>query len=237
MGAAPVLTQGAAGGKLLTSQSLMGAVMTVEPAPRRRRKEARPGELLDAALTVFSEKGYAAARLDEVAARAGVSKGTIYLYFSGKEELFKAMVRAIVLPNLAGLTDLVDKHQGPASALLAEVLRRLGDLISTHKAGRIPKIVIAEAGTFPELARFWVAEVVERGRALITAILDRGVASGEFSPQGAEAALVVISPLLMLALWNTALGPAVGRSLDGAAVARQAAEIVLNGLRCREESP
>ncbi len=211
--------------------------MTAHTAPRRRRKEARPAELIDAALTVFSEKGYAAARLDDVAALAGVSKGTIYLYFSGKEELFKAMVREIVLPNLAGLTDLVDSHPGPASALLAEVLGRVGGLIATHKAGRIPKIVIAESGTFPELARFWVAEVVERGRALITAILDRGVASGEFSPQGAEAALVVISPMLMLALWNTALGPAVGRGLDGAAVVRQALDIVLNGLRRREEGP
>lgn len=205
------------------------------PIVRRRRKDARPAEILDAALEVFTAKGFAATRLDEVAARAGVSKGTLYLYFSSKEELFKAMVRQTVLPGVGALEDLVATHPGPAAALFTELLTRVAHLFGATKVGRIPKIVIAEAGTFPDLARFWVGEVVERGIGVLRRVLARGIATGEFTPVQSEAVLVLFAPMLLLALWNNALGPAVGRLLDPDLIGAEAARILLHGLKTRKD--
>ena len=92
-------------------------------AKRERRKEARPGELLAAALELFVEKGYAATRSEEVARRAGVSKGTLFLYFASKEELFKATVREHVLPSVAAAEGLARTEGVSASQLLEWLLR------------------------------------------------------------------------------------------------------------------
>lgn len=204
---------------------------------RARRKDARPGEIIEAALDVFIAKGFSATRLDEVAARAGVSKGTLYLYFPSKEELFKAMVRQTVLPSVGQFEAMVDAHQGTAAELFTELLSNAAQVFGASKVGRIPKIVIAEAGTFPDLARFWVSEVVERGLGLLRRVLARGVEAGEFTPVQSDAAMVVFAPILMLAMWNSALGPAVGRLLDPAQIAAEASRILLDGIRVRKEKP
>ena len=203
----------------------------------RRRKEARPQEILDAALEVFAAKGFAAARLDEVAARAGVSKGTLYLYFPSKAELFKAVVRQTVAPNIGGLESLVAEFPGSSAALFRALLLRAAERMATTTLGRLPRIIIAEATQFPDLAAFWATEVVDRAQALLRRVVERGVAAGEFSPVAAEATIVLISPILMLTLWNSSLGPATGRTLDPSLVAAEAARLLLDGLRVREESP
>lgn len=204
---------------------------------RRRRKDARPGEIIAAALEVFTARGFAATRLDEIAARAGVSKGTLYLYFPNKEELFKAMVRQTVLPNVGAFEALVDAHRGSAADLLAELLARAAQVFGASKVGRIPKIVVAEAGTFPDLARFWVEEVVERGLALMRRVLARGIEAGEFTPVQTDGVMVLFAPMLLLAMWNSALGPAVGRLLDPALIAGEASRLLLDGLKVRKEEP
>jgi len=212
----------------------LGAEPSAVPPRRRRRKEARPGEILDAALDVFSAKGFSAARPDEIAARAGISKGTLYLYFPSKEELFKAMVRQTVLPNVGEMERWAAEFDGSATEMFQGLLARIARLFSTHRVGRMPKIIISEATAFPELAQFWIGEVVERAFAVMRSILDRGVAAGEFTPVRAEAVIVLFSPMLMLALWNQSIGPAVGRPLDPEMIAAEAARFLLDGIRVRE---
>ncbi len=178
---------------------------TPEPRRWRRRKDERPQEIVAAALAVFAERGFAAARLDDVAARAGVSKGTLYLYFPSKEELFKAVVRAAILPNLERAERLVDGAPGATFALLDRILAMMGEVIATTQAAIIPKLVIAEAGNFPELAAFYHQEVVQRGLALLARLLERGVARGEFRPLPIDhAARLIVAPLLMCAMWRSA---------------------------------
>src|SRR6201993_4193863 len=128
----------------------------------RRRKDARPAEILTAALDCFAERGFAATRLDDVAQRAGVTKGTLYLYFDSKEELFKAVVAQALVPNLERGEALISEAAEPrsAAALLAEMIRGWAEL-ARSPAGAIPKIVVSEAGNFPDLARFYREQVVD----------------------------------------------------------------------------
>ena len=166
----------------------------------------------------------------------GVSKGTLYLYFSSKEELFKAVVRQTVLPNLGSLEALVASYQGTTADLFRDLLIRATEEISATKVGLLPKLIIAEAGAFPDVARFWVTEVVERGQGLLRRVVARGVASGEFTPVQSDAMIVLFAPVVLLTLWNAAIGPAVGRMLDPAIIASEAARILLDGLNVRKEA-
>ncbi|HYG91801.1 MAG TPA: TetR/AcrR family transcriptional regulator [Azospirillum sp.] len=185
-------------------------------SPRwRRRKEARPQEIVDAALDVFTERGFAATRLDDVAKRAGVSKGTLYLYFPNKEELFKAVVRSAIVPNLEMAEHLLSDFPGPSMAIIERLLERIGGRVMASKVGGIPKLMIAEAGNFPELARFYLDEVIGRGFRVLTAVLERGIARGEFRPVNVEHTVrLVMAPMLMIALWRSSFEPVEGRPLD-----------------------
>lgn len=191
-------------------------------APRwRRRKEARPQEIVDAALEVFSERGFAAARLDDVAARAGVSKGTLYLYFPNKEELFKAVVRAAIVPNIEMAERLLAENRDSSFAILEKLLVIMATRILRTKAGAIPKLIIAEAGNFPDLARFYYDEVIRRAFALLSAVLARGVESGEFRPLDIDSTVrLIVAPMLMSALWRSSFEALEGRPLDVPALLR-----------------
>ncbi|MGR0185646.1 TetR/AcrR family transcriptional regulator [Azospirillum aestuarii] len=188
----------------------------VPAAPRwRRRKEARPREIVDAALTVFGERGFAATRLEDVAARAGVSKGTLYLYFPNKEELFKAVVREAILPNLDMAERLLAGALGPSFAVLETLLTLFATRILKSRAGAIPKLVIAEAGNFPDLARFYHDEVIRRAFALLAAVLERGMARGEFRQVDVDSTVrLIVAPMLMSALWRSSFEALEDRPLD-----------------------
>lgn len=148
----------------------------------QRRPAARPEEILDAALAVFGESGFARAKIDDVAKLAGVSKGTVYLYFESKEALFREMVRAKIVASLAEAETQVRTHEGPARALLTDLVRRMYARIRCDQMMRISRIVQGELGHFPELARFYFDEVILRARRLIAQVLERGVAAGELRP-------------------------------------------------------
>ena len=200
------------------------------PTRWRRRKEARPEEILAAALESFAERGFAATRLEDVAARAGVSKGTLYLYFKSKEELFKAVVRATLLPNLERVEALAASFEGPSAPLLERLLLTIAGVVSS-RVGGIPKLVIAEAGNFPDLARFYLEEVVRRGLRLIGAILRRGIERGEFRAVDVDhAVFCVIAPLLIAALWKNSLEAHDDAPLDVPALARAHLDLLLRGL-------
>jgi AcrR family transcriptional regulator len=196
----------------------------------RRRKDARPEEILAAALASFAERGFAATRLDDVAARAGISKGTLYLYFKSKEELFEAVVRATLVPNLERLEALSATFEGPSVHLLERLLLTIAGVVDSQ-IGAIPKLVIAEAGNFPELARFYLDAVVRRGLRLIGAILRRGIGRGEFRPIDVDhAVFCVIAPMLIAALWKRSLEPHDAAPLDAQALARAHLDLLLRGL-------
>jgi AcrR family transcriptional regulator len=196
----------------------------------RRRKEARPDEILAAALASFAERGFAATRLEDVAARAGISKGTLYLYFKGKEELFEAVVRATLVPNLERLEALTATFEGQSARLLERLLLTIAGVVDS-RVGAIPKLVIAEAGNFPDLARFYLDEVVRRGLRLIGTILRRGIERGEFRPIDVDhTVFCVIAPMLIAALWKNSLEPHDDAPLDAQALARAHLELLLRGL-------
>lgn len=206
-----------------------GPVPSGDPPRWRRRKEARPQEIVAAAMDVFAERGFAAARLEEVAARAGVSKGTLYLYFPSKDELFKAVIRAAILPNLQQAEALVAAAGGPCLPVLERLLRMVARLIATTRMAVIPRLVIAEAGNFPELAAFYHREVIRRGFGVLAALLRRGIDSGEFRPVEVDPTVrLIVAPLLMSAVWRTSFDGVDGEPpLDVAALM----EIHIDNLR------
>jgi AcrR family transcriptional regulator len=197
----------------------MSAIPSAPPAsppaePRwQRRKEARPAEVLTAALEIFTERGFAGARLDDIAARAGVSKGTLYLYYTNKEELFKAVVRENILPAVAAAENLAATKDVAATRLLEWLMRGWFERLGDSKTSAIPKLIIAEAGNFPELARFYDSEVVARFRRAHRLILERGIATGEFRALPIEEALMIMAaPMMMMAMWRHAILPHLARA-------------------------
>lgn len=203
---------------------------TPRPARRARRKDARSGEIIEAALSLFSERGFAATKLEDVAAAAGIGKGTIYLYFPTKEALFRAVVRQAVVPNLKiaeTLTKDPDRSAGETLRALAELFLRLLDTDLTA----IPKLVIAESGNFPAIARFYADEVVRDGMTVIRRVLARGIARGEFRAVDLDSALPLFSaPMLLLVLWKHSLGRHTDLQLNPRNVVATHLDILLRGL-------
>ena len=185
-------------------------------APRwQRRADARPQELLDAALALFVERGFAATRLEEVAARAGVAKATLYRYYENKLELFKAVVRHSLI---AGFDEMAARRLGApegARAQLTQLLTAFVQRVASSPLSGIPKLVIAEAGNFPELARFYHDEVIRRGRTLIVSLLEQGAASGEFRPVDVDYVWrIVIAPHLLAIIWKHSFEACEPKPLD-----------------------
>jgi len=169
-----------------------------------RRKEERAPEILEAALASFAEKGFAGTRMDDIAKRAGITKGTIYLYFKSKEELFKALARQSIGERIAAITVQLEGADGPAAEQLRFVLTTLGHFASTSDRVVLPRVLLAEAGNFPELAEFWRKEIIDRGLGLFEMIIKRGIARGEFRKMvPGHAARLCVAPLLVLILWRT----------------------------------
>ncbi|MFG6490367.1 TetR/AcrR family transcriptional regulator [Roseateles sp. BYS78W] len=176
-------------------------------APRQRRKDARPQELLDAALALIVEKGFAATRSEEVAARAGVAKGTLYRYYPSKDELFKAMVRENLSMHIAESAAQAAQYQGPIAGLLQQMMQAWWAKVGHGNAGVVCKIMMIEARNFPELAKFYVDEVINPSKRLIGGLIERGIASGEFRAVPIEATVhLLIAPMLHMLLHEHSFG-------------------------------
>ena len=151
------------------------------PEPRfQRRKEDRPQEIAEAALAAFAEKGYAATRVDEVAKRAGVSKGLVYLYFKTKEEMFKAVVRSFVVPRVDALIEIVDRTDLSSEAFFRGPFLDFIKKIPGSPVSVVIRLMIAEGPNHPDLLQFYWDNVVSRGLGAISELLERGVQAGEF---------------------------------------------------------
>jgi TetR/AcrR family transcriptional regulator len=208
--------------------------------PRQRRKEARPQELLDAALELFVEKGFAATRSEEVAARAGVAKGTLYLYYPSKEDLLKAVVRENLSALIAEGATIAGSFEGTTQDLLVLLMQTWWERVGNTPASGIFKIILTEMGNFPDFARFYVQEVIEPGEALFTGVIERGIATGELRPVNVhETVHVLIFPMLMMCLHRHSLGACAGIKpmLDPQSFIQTHVDVVVRGLLARGDEP
>ncbi len=245
-----------------TPRSALGAPVRVRPSPspraaaaaasnfartaspetpvRRRRKEARPQELLDAALALFVEKGFAATRAEEVARRAGVSKGTLYLYYPSKSDLFKAVVRQTLSHLIAEGQQKVEQFQGPSSELIATLLAGWWERVGCTPAAGIHKVMLAEARNFPDLAQFYADEVFVPAERLFHSAVRRGIERGEFRALPLDATThALMAPMIFLALQQHSFGACSVRGTETPeplALLQTHLEIMLHGLEAPPRS-
>jgi AcrR family transcriptional regulator len=197
----------------------------------QRRAEDRPGEICEAALAVFAEKGFAAARLDQIARRAGVSKGTLYLYFKDKEDLFRAVVRDTVAPNVEAMREGLARSDLPFAEIAKMFLTRFAEVGTRLPVGAVAKMVIGESRNFPELAKVWHDQVASKALAMLSGLIEKAQAKGEVRPGDPRLhAFSLMGPMLMGVIYRETLQPVGGEPLDLAALARQHCETVLAGL-------
>jgi AcrR family transcriptional regulator len=209
--------------------------MPATPAPatsqRQRRKDARPLELLDAALELFVEKGFASTRAEEVAQRAGVSKGTLYLYYPSKEELFKAVIVRSLTSRIADTAQQVQAWDGAMAPLLESLLVQWWQQTYASPAAGVFKILVAEMRNFPEIAEYYVQQVIEPGSALIGSIIARGVASGEFRVVDVESTVhSLVLPMVMLCVHKHGLSACTQHQIDGERFIAEHVDLVVHGL-------
>jgi AcrR family transcriptional regulator len=208
------------------------AKKTSAPKRRRRRKEARPAELIEAGLQEFAEKGFAATRLEDVAARAGVVKGTIYLYFDNKEALFRAAIQSKIAPAIADVQGIVDTFPGDTESLLRLVFHTLYEKLVKGDVRVIMRIMISEGPRFPEILEYYHANTVCMGKRILTRILRRGIERGEFRADiPIEQPVVVVAPAITAAMWMMTFDRFDPLDVDAYAAAH--IDIILNGLLSR----
>jgi TetR/AcrR family transcriptional regulator len=199
---------------------------------RERRKESRPGELLVAALDLFVEKGFAATRMEEVAARAGVSKGTVFLYFPSKEDLFKAVVRENISGRFEEWNAEFLRYEGSSADMLHHCMTTWWHRIGSTQASGISKLMISEGGHFPDIVEFYQTEVVQPGHALIRQVLQRGIDRGEFCAVNLDFAVYgVVAAMMFLILSKHSAACLQGNvSLDPDAYIANQVAVMLHGL-------
>lgn len=201
-------------------------------APRARRKAQRPPELLAAALDLFVRKGFAATRIEDIAAKAGVSKGTLYLYYDSKEHLLGEVVARFLSTDFSPVADRIERHAGSAASLIADVLCPWWLEVQDKPAASLFKLIVAEAQNRPELASLWFRHVSEPIERIFAAALRKGVDSGEFRPVDVGATARLMSfPLLMLCLHRHSIGACVpGAGHEEGAFVRDHMALVLRDL-------
>lgn len=198
--------------------------------PKKRRKEQRPEEILNAALEEFIARGYAGTRLDDVARRAGISKGLVYVYFDTKEELFKAVIRTSLVTHVEMLRGEVASSQLSSEELLRGPVLGLMKQAISSRIRELIRLLIAEGPKHPDLTAFYYQEVVSRGMAIVQAIIDRGIARGEFrATQLREFPQLVIAPMLMMVVWKLLMER--HRPLDADKVLETHIELLLQFLK------
>ena len=218
-------------------QPKLATVNTDPHQKRERRKEARPGELLDAALALFVEKGFAATKAEEVAARAGVSKGTLFLYFESKEDLFKAVIRKNITHLFPTWNEAFTQFTGSSADMLRYAMTTWWENIGSTPASGIPKLVMSEAQNFPEIATFYHEEVILPGHALIRKILSRGIDSGEFRPLDVDHAVhTIVAPMIFLMMWKNSMGSCTANSqfLDPERFIQLQVDVLLHGIQSKD---
>ena len=208
-------------------------------APRwSRRKELRPGEILAAALEQFVEHGYAATKLEDVARRAGITKGAMYRYYDSKEALFKAMVRETIVPRLEEFERLASTSSESARDLLVAFARSWFEKVLTSPMAGLAKLMIAESANFPELARFYHDEVIARSGRILTSVVERGIERGEFRKlDPAYTVMILRAPLILRAIWKHSLLKCDDSVMDDDRYLETYLDMLRNGLLAEAKEP
>jgi AcrR family transcriptional regulator len=197
----------------------------------RRRRKDRPGELLDAALALFAERGFTATRAEEIAARAGVSKGTIYVYFPSKEDLLMALIARQLSSEIAAAAQRAAGHHGTSADRLRALLRDWCSLLDDEAAGALVKVVFTEARSFPQLMDFWVREVAEPVHRLIGHAVRDGMGRGEFRKTDPDVVVrTLVLPIIMGCLHRHAICASTDPLQCRAGYFEQHVEFVLQSL-------
>ena len=183
----------------------------------RRRAEARPDEVLDAALGLFMEKGFAATRVEDIAKRAGLSKGAVYLYFPSKEAILEGLVRRAILPVAQSALSALDAYEGDPRTVIAMVIKMLGTRFSEPETLAIPKVVLREVLGFPHLAEMYRREVLDLAIPTIERLIARGIEQGYLRPVDPELTVrSIVGPIMLHAVLAEVFGvmPEGGLEID-----------------------
>ena len=204
----------------------------LEITSRKRRPEARPAEILEAALDLFTERGFNATRLEDVASRAGLSKAAIYLYFKDKTSLLMALVQATAGANIDLAGNIIAQHQGPVAPLLQQLLEFMAGRIDQSRMPDLMKLVIAESRAHPEIGRFYLDNVIGQALPLFQNLIERGIASGEFRPVDPRLTVkCIVGPLVLAALWKSVFVPIGAEPINIGDLVRHHADFILRALR------
>lgn len=178
----------------------------------RRRKEERPGEITEAAFGAFAEHGYAGTKVEDVAKRAGVSKGLLYLYFRTKEDLFKAVVRSVVVSRVQALIDTAEHTELSPEEFLRGPMRTFMQSVPGSRVAVVIRLLLAEGARHPDLVDFYFENVVDRGMNAIRHFVERGVERGEFRPSAVtDMPHLFFAPVMLSMIWKLVF---TKRSLD-----------------------
>lgn len=199
----------------------------------RRRKEDRPQEITDAAFLVFAEQGYAAARVEEVAQRAGISKGLLYRYFETKEELFKAVIRSVVMRRLDALLVAVEETELSSEAFIRGPLLDFMTRVPRSPVAVVIRLLIAEGQRHPDLVEFYWDNVVSKGLATITRLVERGMERGEFRPSAVtDLPQLLVAPVMVAVIWKILFSR---HPVDSDALVETQFDMILAYIRARPE--
>lgn len=197
----------------------------------RRRKDDRPGEIMDAALTMFLEKGFSATRLEDIAAMANVTKGTLFIYFTNKEDLFKSLIRESMNQMSAFKEASQLNIHVSAQETLLFMANNWWKFLANSDFGKLPKLIVSEAANFPDITLMYLEEVVEPGRALVAEVIRQGIADGEFRKIDPEqAARAFLAPLFMLLVWRHSVAPFEKYPMDELEYVNTNVKILIHGL-------
>lgn len=196
-----------------------------------RRPQARPAEILSAALDLFAERGFSATRMEDVARQAGISKAGVYLYYKDKMALLQALVNEMAAANVSVARGIAEQHEGPVGPLLATVLAFMARQLRDTRFPELLKVVISESRAHPDIGRLYLDNVIRQGLPLFEELIRRGVARGEFrAVDPALAVKAMIAPMLLAAIWKTVLQPIGAEPLDPEALAAQHIDVFLKGI-------
>jgi len=174
----------------------------------QRRKEDRPAEITQAAMAAFAENGYAATKVDEVAKRAGVSKGLLYLYFKTKEDLFKAVIRSFLSPRIDALIDNIEKTELSAEEFVRGPFLTFATSLPKSPAKVLVRLMIAEGPKHPDLIAWYWDNVVSRALAALRTLIKRGVENGEFRHSALnEFPQLLVAPVFFSMIWTIVFQP------------------------------
>ncbi|MEO7221155.1 MAG: TetR/AcrR family transcriptional regulator [Devosia sp.] len=187
----------------------------VEREPKfRRRAEARPEEVLDAALDLFIERGFASTRVEDIAARAGLSKGAVYLYFPSKEAVLEGIVRRAIVPIASSAVEMAQNYAGDPRTIITLVMKNVAARMTEPRTIAIPKLMMREMINFPDFAQMYRREVLDKVIPMITGLLRTGIAEGYLRPVDPELTIrSLVGPIMLHVLLDEVFGIRAGEEL------------------------